>query len=128
MVYKISNLMVTRGLKSVLPKKPMVYRTNNLMLTRWLRSILPKQPKKYKPWDIASWHKRNNHLISTYTNKSAVRSLCGAVCVSVGIITLPIPTGSIFLILFGAGLLGYDIKALYNRIKYEINLFKVRYL
>lgn len=85
------------------------------------------QNKTYSPEDIITW-RHNNPEISTYTHKSAVRTLCGAVCVVLGAVTLPIPTGSIFLILLGGGLLGYDVKGLFNRVKYEVRLIKLRVL
>ncbi len=64
--------------------------------------------------------------ITTYTPTSLIRSVVGGMCVGVGIITLPLPTGSILLIMCGAGLIGYDVRALIKRIVYEMKLVKIK--
>jgi hypothetical protein len=90
------------------------------------KAMLPKQPKTYSPEDIIVWRYRTHSNISTYDKNSAVRSFLGAVCVIVGVSTLWLPSGSMLLIGLGCGLLGYDVKGLISRVKYEINLFKLR--
>ena len=97
------------------------------IIIRIIAHILPKQPKSYTPEDIVTWWIHNNKDISTYSPKCAVRGICGAVCIGLGVSTLWLPSGSIPLIIIGSGLLGYDVKALSNRVKYELNLFKLRY-
>lgn len=88
--------------------------------------VMPRKPRTYTPENIITWRHGAGRQIDTYTKKSAVRSLLGCVMIGCGVVTLPLPTGSIFLIMFGAGLLGYDAKVLFSRMKYELNLLKLR--
>lgn len=92
------------------------------------KEVLPKHPKRYSSEDIITWRHRADRQILTYTNKSAVRTVLGAVSIVIGVSTLWLPSGSVLLIMLGAGLLGYDTKALSKKIKYELNWLKVRYL
>lgn len=89
-------------------------------------ATLHNKTKIYSYEDMITWRHRTHRHIDTYTTKSAVRGVCGAVCVVVGVGTLWIPSGSVLLIMFGAGLMGYDVKGLFSRVKYEINLLKMR--
>lgn len=71
-------------------------------------------------------HMQKNGII-TYDKKSIIRTICGGVLLGVGVVTLPLPTGSIVLIMVGAGMIGYDIRALWRRVRYEAHLIKVRF-
>ena len=84
--------------------------------------------QSYSPEDIIEYRHNMSSLIDTYDKRCVVRAVCGAVCIGIGVSTIWFPSGSIVLIVAGSGLLGYDVKALYNRIKYEIHLFKLRIL
>ena len=81
--------------------------------------------KVLSPEDIVTSRYYTSKDITTYNKISIIRGAVGGVCIGVGIITLPFPTGSIFLIMFGSGLLGYDVKDLIRRLRYEV---KLRYL
>ena len=83
--------------------------------------------KKLSHEDIieAKYHMRNNN-ISTYTKRSLVRGVCGVVCIVAGVSTFLVPCTTIPLCILGAGLLGYDMKALIIKVSYEVHRWRVQ--
>ena len=75
--------------------------------------------KEYTPESIYEWHYRMSGHIEHYDKIGIVRSISGVVCVGVGVATLPLPTGSIFVIGLGCYLLGYDSKILLPKLIYK---------
>ena len=64
--------------------------------------------------------------ITTYTKKSIIRTLIGGGMIIVGLATFLIPFTTIPLCVGGAGLIGYDMRALIHKIRYESHLIKIR--
>ena len=83
--------------------------------------------EKATPEDVITtrYHMRK-HGIVTYDNKSIIRTLVGVCMVGVGVATLFIPFTTIPLCMGGAGLIGYDLRALLHRVRYESHLIKIR--
>jgi len=74
---------------------------------------------------ITTQYHMRKHGIVTYDKKSVMRSVIGCMMVVVGIATLFIPFTTIPLCVGGAGLIGYDLRALLQRIKYESHRIKI---
>ena len=85
--------------------------------------------EKATPEDVicARYHMRRQG-IATYNNKSIIRTCVGVCMVGVGVATLFIPFTTIPLCMGGAGLIGYDLRALLQRVRYESHRIKVRLL
>ena len=85
--------------------------------------------KKATHEDIACtrYHMRKNG-IETYDKKSMVRSVIGGSMIVVGLTTFLVPFTTIPLCMCGAGLIGYDLRRLIKKVKYEYHLLKVRLL
>lgn len=86
-----------------------------------------KKKKRTTPEDIACarYHMRKNG-IGTYDKKSMVRSVIGGSMIIIGLATLPIPCTTIPLCICGSGLIGYDLRRLIKKVRYESHLLKVR--
>ena len=85
--------------------------------------------EKATPEDVVTtrYHMRK-HGIATYDKKSIIRTCAGVCMVGVGVATLFIPFTTIPLCVGGAGLIGYDMRALLKKAKYESHRIKVRLL
>ena len=68
----------------------------------------------------------NKNNIDSYTKRSLIRSILGIGCIVVGLVTTFIPCTTIPLLLLGGSLMGYDMKALIKKLKYESHLIKLR--
>ena len=82
--------------------------------------------KRMTPADIICirYHMRRQG-IATYDNKSIARTIIGVGMITVGIVTIPIPCTTIPLCMGGCVLVGYDLRTLIQRIKYEVHRLKV---
>jgi hypothetical protein len=58
--------------------------------------------------------------------RSIIRCIIGGFIVGGGIITLPIPTGSIFLISYGLYLMGFSVGKFYKSLKLSYKYYKSR--
>ena len=83
--------------------------THNNKTTQQKRTMVNKT-KQYTPEDIVCYNHTKHKGIVGYYKPSTLRAVCGMTCIGIGAVTLPLPTGSIFLIGFGSYLLGYDSK------------------
>ena len=84
--------------------------------------------KKLSHEDIISARHGMSKDIDTYNKRSMVRTLGGVVLIGAGISTYMIPFTTAPLCIAGAGLIGYDVKALLYRYRYERHLVKLRCL
>lgn len=64
--------------------------------------------------------------IEPYYKRGLIRSVVGVGCVIIGLVTFAVPFTTIPLLLFGGSLIGYDIKSLIGRFKYEGHLIKIK--
>ena len=76
---------------------------------------------------IALNHMYKNN-IKPYTNKSLFRTALGFTCIVFGVVTFFIPFTTMPLLILGGFLIGYDTKAFFKRIRYELHLVKLRFL
>lgn len=84
--------------------------------------------KEMTPTQIITARHRMSKDISTYNKTNIIRCACGVVCVVVGIATTPIPMTTIPLLLLGGVMMGYDMKALIRKVRYEVRLKKIMLL
>ncbi len=75
--------------------------------------------KRYTPTSILAYNINKHNDIKVYNKISVVRAVSGVVCISIGIITTPIPMTTIPLIMTGGVLLGYDMKVLVPKAVYK---------
>ena len=80
------------------------------------------------PEDIITSRYYMSEDIETYTKRSIIRCVFGGVCVVVGVSTWFIPFTTIPLLLLGGVMMGYDMKALIRRVRYEVRLKKMTLL
>ncbi len=64
--------------------------------------------------------------IETYNKKSIMRMLIGGSMIVMGLVTFFVPFTTLPLCMCGAGLIGYDLKSLLKKIKYENHLLRLR--
>jgi len=85
--------------------------------------------KKATPEEVvcARYHMKK-YGIATYDNKSIIRTCVGVCMVVVGIATFLVPCTTIPLCVGGVGLIGYDLRALLQKVRYESHLVKMRLL
>ena len=67
---------------------------------------------KYTHEDIVSYNMTKHKDIIPYNHISKIRGIIGTLALTTGLITLPLPSGSIFLVCGGCYLLGYDSKVI----------------
>ena len=79
------------------------------------------QKKTYSPEDIVTYNHTHTDITS-YDKIGIVRAVSGSVLLGAGLITLPLPTGSIFMVGLGCWLLGYDSKVLVTKTTYKLKL------
>jgi len=96
----------------------------NYIMVIWKHN--KKTTLSYKDIVYCRWVMCNHH-ITTYNKKSLRRSLCGVGCIALGVCTALVPFTTIPLCVLGAGLLGFDIRPLILRIKYESHRLRVTY-
>jgi len=83
---------------------------------------MKNKKRSYTPEDIVTYKYRTNGQIKSYDKISLVRSIFGGVLLCSGVVTIPLPTGSILFIGVGCWLLGYDSKAIIKKIRYKLKL------
>ena len=77
--------------------------------------------------DIRFYKKLQKNGVLFYNPIRTYRKVLGLLFIGVGVVTLPLPTGSIFLILLGCLVMGVDIERVKNlimRYKYKMRLLK----
>ena len=85
--------------------------------------------EKATPEDVVytRYHMRRQG-IATYDKKSIIRTCVGVCMIACGAATFFVPFTTIPLCVGGAGLIRYDMRALFHRVEYESHLAKVRLL
>lgn len=102
---------------------------HNKQLLRASKDYLDRDKKqRLSSLDIITARHYMSKDISTYNKRSLARTVGGVVLIGVGVGTFLIPFTTIPLCVAGAVLIGYDLKALIVRYKYEKNLIKLRCL
>ena len=82
--------------------------------------------KKIKPIDIITYNANKPKGIKSYHPKSHIKTAVGVVLVVFGLVSLPLPSGSLICLGVGCGLLGLNLSAKLHKLQYEVNLIKLR--
>ena len=99
---------------------------NKKLIKASLKYLNENKPK-YSPEDILIYRLKLN---SPKKKKSAVKVVCGGLLCVLGLISLPIPTGSLFMIGAGCSLMvagGVDLWGYYRRVEKKAILFVCRF-
>ena len=87
-----------------------------------------RNKRTLSPTQIITARHNMSKDITTYTKRSTIRCVFGGVCVVIGVATWVIPFTTIPLLLLGGVMMGYDMKALIRRVRYEVRLKRIKLL